>query len=111
MKPASDDAKPGVEVTQPSRARNRVRTKVSRIASPPVERRRPGVEPSAASRLAQRVATVSDCWVETSTCAPRPLRRRPWSAIRAATAPSLAACSAACGTDTRTGARSASPVR
>jgi hypothetical protein len=57
------------------------------------------------------VAIMLAVWAETSMCCPRPSRWRAASATSAATAASAPACRFAWGTDTRTGARSSSPVR
>ena len=55
-------------------------------------------------------ACITACCADTSTCWPRPLAWRSVSPSIAPTAASAPACSHACGTDVRTGARSRSPV-
>ena len=66
--------------------------------------------PTGVARMYDCVARVTACCAETSTCCPRPERVRSWCAISAPTAASAPAWRYACGTTTRTGARSSSPV-
>ena len=69
----------------------------------------PGCRSGPAARRGCAACSTA-CWADTSTCWPRPLVARSVRASNAPTAASAPACSQACGTDVRTGARSLSPL-